>query len=115
MSRSATLTLACLAAAAAAAAAGFNPTPETTGTALFTYAMAYGISAGLLEPAVFTPVVERSWGCLTAVSLHADGSVGNCQPVGAAPGVNFGPDSSSSFCVGHFAMAAAAVAQLAAA
>jgi rhamnogalacturonyl hydrolase YesR len=103
-----------LAALLLAALTEFNPTPETTGTALFTYAMAYGISAGLLDPAVFLPVVQKSWGCLTTVSLHADGSVGNCQPVGAAPGVNFGAESTSSFCVGQFAMAATAVAQLAA-
>lgn len=95
-------------------AADFYPVPETTGTALFTYAMAFGISTGLLDSPTYLPVVERAWGCLTTVSLHPDGTVGNCQPVGWAPTQDFGPEDTSSFCVGQFAMAAAAVAQLAA-
>jgi hypothetical protein len=46
------------------------------------------------------------------VSLHPDGSIGNCQPVGQAPDSAIGANSTSSFCVGQFAMAAAAYAQL---
>lgn len=90
----------------------FYPLPETTGTSLFTYAMAYGISSGLLDAETYLPVVTQAWSCLTAVSLHPDGTVGNCQPVGWAPTPDWGRDSSSSFCVGQFAMAASAVAQL---
>lgn len=90
--------------------------PETTGTALFTYAMATGVRLGVLDAGTFKPVVQRAWGCLTRVSakVGADGSVtvGNCQPVGLDPEPNFGPGTTSSFCVGQFAMAAVAVAAL---
>lgn len=91
---------------------GFYDVPETTSTALFTYAMAYGIHEGILDSTTILPVVEKAWQCLTTVSLHPDGSIGNCQPVGYDPRPNFGPSSTSSFCVGQFAMAAAAVASL---
>lgn len=91
----------------------YNPVPETTGTAMFAYAMSYGIKAGLLDPATYLPVVEKAWSCLTTVSLHPDGKLGNCQPGGSAPQRNFGPETTNSFCVGQFAMAAAGVAQLA--
>lgn len=94
--------------------AEFYSVPETTGTALFTYAMAYGISAGLLDRPTYLPVVQRAWHCLSTVSFHPDGTVGNCQPVGYQPLPNFGRESASSFCVGQFAMAATAVAELAA-
>ncbi|GBF93138.1 glycosyl hydrolase [Raphidocelis subcapitata] len=93
--------------------ADFNPLPETTGTALFTYGMAWGIKAGLLDDNTFRPVVEKAWECLTTVSLQPSGRVGNCQPVGAAPGRNIGPESTSSFCVGQFALAASAVSKIA--
>lgn len=92
----------------------FFPVPETTGTSMFAYAMSYGITSGHLDAATFLPVVEKAWGCLKAVSLHQDGRLGNCQPGGAGPQRNFGPDSINSFCVGQFALAAAGVAQLAA-
>jgi hypothetical protein len=94
--------------------AEFYPVPETTGTALFTYAMAYGISSDLLDRPTYLPVVQKAWHCLSTVSLHPDSTIGNCQPVGYQPLPNFGRESSSSFCVGQFAMAAAAVAELAA-
>jgi rhamnogalacturonyl hydrolase YesR len=89
------------------------PVPETTGAALFTYAMAYGTSVGLLDHHTYLPVVQKAWQCLSTVSLHPDGTVGNCQPVGYQPLPNFGRESTSSFCVGQFAMAAAEVAELA--
>jgi hypothetical protein len=90
----------------------FYPLPETTGTALFTYAMGYGVRAGLLDRGAYTPAISRAWQCLTTVSLHADGALGNCQPVGWRPAPNWNENSTSSFCVGHFALAATAVAQL---
>jgi hypothetical protein len=52
------------------------------------------------------PAFQKAWHCLSTVSLHPDGTVGNCQPVGYQPLPNFGRESSSSFCVGQFAMAA---------
>jgi rhamnogalacturonyl hydrolase YesR len=81
---------------------------------MFAYAMSHGITAGHLDADSYLPVVEKAWGCLKAVALHADGRLSNCQPGGASPQRNFGPDSINSFCVGQFALAASGVAQLAA-
>jgi rhamnogalacturonyl hydrolase YesR len=90
----------------------FNPTPETTGTAMFAYGMAYGVRTGLLARDAYEPVVARAWQCLTIQALQPSGRVGFCQPVGMGPHRNFDFNSTSSFCAGQFALAAAEVAQL---
>ncbi len=60
--------------------------PETSSTAFFTYALAYGVNEGLLDSTVYGPVVERAWTGLTTIALNAEGRLGYVQPVGAAPG-----------------------------
>ena len=50
--------------------AAHYPNPETTGTACFTYAIAYGINAGLLDAATYTPVVAAAWQGLASISLQ---------------------------------------------
>jgi unsaturated rhamnogalacturonyl hydrolase len=59
--------------------------PETSGTALFVYAIAWGIREGVLDRATFLPVVERGWHAMVERALHADGDVGYVQGVGEAP------------------------------
>ncbi|WP_273653561.1 glycoside hydrolase family 88 protein [Cellulomonas fimi] len=87
------------------------PAPETSGTALFTYAMAYGIRTGLLDAATYLPVVLRAWQGLSTVSLTSTGFVSNCQLVGDQPAA---PSTTTSiaYCVGAFALAATEVARL---
>jgi rhamnogalacturonyl hydrolase YesR len=89
-----------------------HPAPETSGTALFAYAMAYGIRTGVLDRATFLPVVQRAWAGLTTTSLQSDGFLSHCQTVAEAPGE---PSTTTSigYCVGAFALAASEVAQLA--
>ncbi len=60
------------------------PNPETSGTAFFCYAMAWGVNNGLLDRDRFLPVVMRAWGGLVR-HVHLDGKLGFVQPVGAAP------------------------------
>ena len=60
------------------------PNPETSGTAFFCYAMAWGVNNGLLDRDTFVPVVMRAWGGLTRY-VHPDGKLGYVQPVGADP------------------------------
>ena len=60
------------------------PNPETSGTAFFCYAMAWGLNNGLLDRDTFVPVVMRAWGGLTRY-VHPDGKLGYVQPVGADP------------------------------
>ena len=89
------------------------PVAETTGTASFTYAMAWGLNNDMLLPAPqYRTAVAKAWGWLTSVALHTDGRVGNCQPGGAAPANNFDANSTSDFCVGQFLLAAAEVSRL---
>jgi rhamnogalacturonyl hydrolase YesR len=60
------------------------PTPETSGTGFFCYALAWGINEGLLDRGRYAPVVERAWTAL-ADAVRADGRLQWVQPVGEAP------------------------------
>jgi rhamnogalacturonyl hydrolase YesR len=40
------------------------PVPETSGTGLFCYALAWGVNKGLLDRSRFEPVVRRAWNAL---------------------------------------------------
>jgi rhamnogalacturonyl hydrolase YesR len=59
-------------------------TPETSGTALFCHAMAWGVTNGLLDGATFTPVLTRAWHGL-ASSVNDEGLLGWVQGIGAGP------------------------------
>jgi len=59
--------------------------PETSCTAFFTYAIAYGINQGLLDPTIYTPVVMSAWTGLTTIAMHPDGRLGYVQAIGRAP------------------------------
>jgi len=91
------------------------PGPETSGTALFTFGMAFGIRTGLLDRATYLPVVARAWNGMVATAVHADGFLGFVQ------GVGFQPESSqpvttnttADFGVGGFLLAGTEVAKLA--
>jgi unsaturated rhamnogalacturonyl hydrolase len=77
--------------------------PEVSGSAFFTYAIAYGINEHILDRKTYLPVVEKSWkGMLQHV--YADGRLGSIQPVDAQPG-KFKPSSSHVYGVGGFLMA----------
>ena len=105
------------------------PQPETSGTALITSALAYGISAGLLDAATYLPVVARAWAGLTTAALQPSGFVTDCQSpdVGpaapyVAPAPRTAPTSGSAgtvntdeppYCAGAFLLAGSAVAHLA--
>jgi rhamnogalacturonyl hydrolase YesR len=84
---------------------------ETSGTAFFTYGLAWGVNRGLLDEATFAPAVERGWAALVR-SLRADGRLRNVQPIGADP-YDFDPDSVMPYAVGGFLMAASEVHALA--
>lgn len=88
------------------------PNPETTGTAGFTYAMAWGIRHGWLDREVYTPVVYNAWAGLSTVALQGSGLVGFCQPPNGQPAPATQTDT-SDFCVGLWLMAGAEVFKLA--
>jgi len=113
---------------ASLADAALYPQAETSGTGLITYALAYGIKAGILDAPTYLPVVARAWRGLTTISLQPSGFVANCQGPGVGPGPSYtakaprtAPTSTSSgtvnidsppFCVGALLLAGSAVAQL---
>ena len=84
------------------------PGPETSGTALFTYGLLWGINHHLLDSSEYTPVVERAWRYLTLTALQSDGTVGYVQPIGerAIPGQTIDQRSTSNFGIGAFLLAA---------
>ncbi len=84
--------------------------PEESGTAFYTYGMAWGIKNGLLDRAAYEPVVRKGWAAL-ARTLHPDGRVGYVQPVSDRPDA-VGYDDTQFYGVGGFLMAASAVADL---
>lgn len=59
--------------------------PETSCTAFFTYAIAYGINAGILDAATYTPVVMKAWNGMVATALHPSGKLGYVQAIGLDP------------------------------
>lgn len=58
---------------------------EATGTALFAYAMAWGVNNGLLDDAVYRPVIARAWHALSTESLRPNGFLGYVQSTGKEP------------------------------
>lgn len=90
--------------------AGPYSPPESSSTALFCYAIAWGVNAGALDRATYLPVVRAAWHGLTG-AVDESGKLGWVQPVGDAPGAVSREDS-SEFGVGAFLLAAREVADL---
>jgi len=104
------------------------PQPETSGTALITYALAYGIRAGLLDASTYLPVVSKAWAGLTSIALKSSGFVTSCQGPGVGPNRPYTASAprtartstssgtvntdSPPFCVGAFLLAGSEIAQL---
>ncbi|MBN2683795.1 MAG: glycoside hydrolase family 88 protein, partial [Pontiellaceae bacterium] len=91
-------------------AADKYPTPETSGTAFFTYGLAWGINHGLLDREEYLPIVMKGWDSLVS-HVTDEGLLGYVQPVGAAPGDAW-PDRSEVYGVGAFLAAGSEVVKL---
>jgi unsaturated rhamnogalacturonyl hydrolase len=86
--------------------------PEVSGSAFFTYSLAWGINHGVLDRTKFETVVKRAWeGMLT--HIYADGRLGSIQPIDGQPG-KFKPSASYVYGVGGFLLAASEVDAMAA-
>jgi rhamnogalacturonyl hydrolase YesR len=77
--------------------------PEVSGSAFFTYAIAYGINEHILDRKTYLPVVQKSWPAMLK-HIYADGRLGSIQPVDGQPG-KFKASSSHVYGVGGFLMA----------
>jgi unsaturated rhamnogalacturonyl hydrolase len=78
--------------------------PEVSGSAFFTYSLAWGINHGILDRTKFEPVVTRAWDGMLG-RIYADGRLGSIQPIDGQPG-KFKPSASSVYGVGGFLLAA---------
>ncbi len=86
--------------------------PEVSGSAFFTFGIAYGINEKILDRKTYLPVVRRSWkGMLSHV--YADGRLGSIQPIDGQPG-KFKPSASYVYGVGGFLLAGDEMHRLAA-
>ena len=91
--------------------AGAYPRPEVSGSAFFTFALAWGINAGLLDRKTYEPVVAKAWKGIVG-HVYADGRLGSMQKIGGAPG-EVSPGGSYVYGVGAFLLAGSEVYELA--
>jgi unsaturated rhamnogalacturonyl hydrolase len=83
------------------------PQGEVSGTAFFTYGMAWGVNNHLLSKEKFEPVIEKAWAGMLK-HVYQDGRLGAIQPIGAAPG-DLQPGSTWAYGVGGFLQAGAEI------
>jgi len=83
------------------------PQPETSGSGLYVFALAWGVNHRLLDPVRFRPAILRGWTALAA-SVAPDGKLTHVQPIGADP-TRFDADHSEVFGVGAFLLAGSEV------
>lgn len=86
-----------------------NAPPETSGTAFYTYGMAWGLSSGLLDKS-YAPAVQRGWKALES-AIQPDGRLGWVQQVSDRPDRVEAQDT-QFYGVGAFLLAATQVSKL---
>ncbi len=86
------------------------PMPESSGTAFFTYAIAWGINNGVLDPVIYKPVVHKAWKGLCSV-VDEKGKVGWGQQVGRGP-AKVEEDDSGEYVSGAFLLAGSEMMKL---
>jgi rhamnogalacturonyl hydrolase YesR len=87
-----------------------NAPPESSGTGFFTYGLAWGINAGLLDRTIYEPAVRKGWAALNR-AIQPDGRLGWVQQVSDQPDKVAASDT-QFYGVGAFLLAASAIADL---
>lgn len=87
------------------------PLIETSGSGFYTFALAWGLNCGLLDRAIYEPVVRKAWPALVEC-VTAEGKLEHVQPVGADP-KKFDPGWSDVYGVGAFLLAGSEMYRLA--
>jgi rhamnogalacturonyl hydrolase YesR len=90
---------------------GDYPMPEASGSAMFTYGLAWGVNQGLLDRATYEPAVRKAWPALVGC-VDADGKLTHIQPAGDHP-VRFAADSTQPYGGGVFLLAGSEVYRMA--
>ncbi len=91
------------------------PGPETSGTAFFTYGIAWGVNHGVLPAAEYRPVVEKAWQGMVSKAVASNGRLGYVQGPGAKPsdGQPVRATDTAAYAVGGFLLAGSELAALA--
>ena len=84
--------------------------PETSGSALFCYALAWGVREGLLDGATYSPVIGKAWDGLVS-AVDDDGRLGWVQSVGRRPAFA-SREQSAPYGAGAFLLAGSEVLKL---
>ncbi|MEO5649873.1 MAG: glycoside hydrolase family 88 protein [Ginsengibacter sp.] len=79
------------------------PVKETSGTAFFTYSLAWGVNRGYLPYEKYFPVIKKAWTALNDC-VHPDGKLGFVQVPGASP-EKVGYDDSEVYGTGAYLLA----------
>ncbi len=85
-------------------------TPESSGTALFCFGIAWGIHHGVLDRATYLPTVTKAWAAL-GTAVNAQGRLGWVQGVGKQPGPST-VDATNDYASGAFLLAGSEVLKL---
>ncbi|MGD9930687.1 MAG: glycoside hydrolase family 88 protein [Mangrovibacterium sp.] len=59
--------------------------PETSGTALFVYGMAWAVNNGLVDEVKYKPVIQKAWNAMAQKAVHENGFLGYLQGTGKEP------------------------------
>lgn len=86
------------------------PAPETSATALITYALAYGINNNLIDGKTFYAPMWKGWQALVS-AVDANGKPGWIQPIGANP-QKVDKDATAAYGVGAFLYAGTEIYKL---
>ena len=86
------------------------PGGETSGSAFFCYAMAWGINHGTLDREKYLPIVIKAWNGLVS-KVNTDGKLGSVQKVAGAPG-KVNPNDTMEYAVGGFLLAGSEIAKI---
>jgi unsaturated rhamnogalacturonyl hydrolase len=90
------------------------PGPETSGTAFFTYGIAWGVNHGVLPAAEYRPVVEKAWQGMVSKAVASSGRLGYVQGPGAKPSdaQPVKATDTAAYAVGGFLLAGSELAAL---
>ncbi len=86
---------------------GEYPMGESSGSAFFCYALAWGINQGYLDEEKFLPAVEKAWEGLVN-NVNEEGMLGYVQQIGDSPKA-ISPDDSQVYGTGAFLLAGSEV------
>jgi rhamnogalacturonyl hydrolase YesR len=84
--------------------------PEISGSALMTYALAWGMNEGILDKKTYQTVVAKAWAGMLK-HVYADGRLGCIQQTGAEP-APFKPTASYTYGVGGFLLAGSEIRRM---